>query len=459
MASDLIVVAGYPHLLNKEGNAVNRWEAERVNAAITTFNDEIEALVKRKENSGMNIIFVDVEECFKGHEAAAKPESWIKSLDYTFEKEDLINSKAGVYLIKGDAVLTQVSASSYHPNERGAQEYAKRVNEEIAKRGILSGKICKAADRITAIPNASVKVYKDGALYISRTSDSTGNYTINLPDGRYLVKISSEGYMEFKAYATVVAGEKVYMETFLLIEGSETETGIAKGKVVNSLTGAGAANVTLTVKKDWNNTDEASETVQTAITDASGNYSVELPLGNYTVIATKDGYTSSSFNIVVQDGTTGNQNGSITPLISGDSYLITLTWGTNPSDLDSHVVGTLSSGSTFHVYYSHKSQYDGDIEVCNLDYDDTTSYGPEHITLNTTNETPYYYYIYKYAGSGTVGNSGAKITIEQGNTLIAEFNVPTDLGGADYWNVFAIKNGELIVNNTITSSPNLQYAN
>jgi len=73
------------------------------------------------------------------------------------------------------------------------------------------------------------------------------------------------------------------------------------------------------------------------------------------------------------------------------------------------------------------------------------------------NNTPYYY-IHKYEGSGTVGGSEAKITIEQGNILIAEFNVPTDLGDADYWNVFAIKNGELIINNTITSAPNLEYA-
>ena len=118
----------------------------------------------------------------------------------------------------------------------------------------------------------------------------------------------------------------------------------------------------------------------------------------------------------------------------------------------------MSNGSKFHVYYSHRSQHDGDIEVCNLDYDDTTSYDPEKITLNATNDTTYYYYVYKFEGSGTLGDSEAKIIVQQGNTLIAEFNIPTDLGDAKYWNVFAIKNGELIINNTITSTPNLEYA-
>lgn len=124
----------------------------------------------------------------------------------------------------------------------------------------------------------------------------------------------------------------------------------------------------------------------------------------------------------------------------------------------SHVEGTLTNGNPFHVYFRHKSQYDGDTEVCNLDYDDTDSYGPEHITLKATTNEPYYYYIYKYAGSGTVAASRAKITVHQGNALIAEYNVPTNLGGDDYWNVFAIKDGQLITKNTITSSADTSYA-
>ncbi len=333
-----------------------------------------------------------------------------------------------------------------------------RLRNKNDERGTLSGKICKASDRITAIPNASIKVYKNGTLYTSSTSNSTGNYSISLPEGRYSVLITSNGYIDFKAYADVTVNENTYMETFLMIKGSTAQSGTASGKVINSLTGTGTPNVTLTIKKDWNNPDESSTTVKTVVTDSDGYYTVSLPLGNYTVIATKDGYTSSAFNIIVQEGTTSNQNGIITPLIGGDNYLITLRWGENPRDLDSHVVGTLSDGDRFHVYFADDSQYDGNVEVCNLDYDDTDGYGPEHITLITTTDAPYYYYIHRYAGSGAIVTSEAQITIEQGNVLIAKFNVPTDLSEEDYWNVFAIKNGEIIVNNTITSSPDTSYA-
>ena len=72
---------------------------------------------------------------------------------------------------------------------------------------------------------------------------------------------------------------------------------------------------------------------------------------------------------------------------------------------------------------------------------------------------PYYYYIHRWAGSRTISSSSAKIQIHQGSTLIKEFNVPTSLGSGDYWNVFAIVNGRLVVRNTMTSSPETSYIN
>ena len=101
---------------------------------------------------------------------------------------------------------------------------------------------------------------------------------------------------------------------------------------------------------------------------------------------------------------------------------------------------------------------DGDTEVCNLDIDDTTSYGPETITLNATTVQPYYYYVYRYAGSGTVAASEAQVKVYRGSELVQTFHVPTDLGSGDYWNVFAIVDGELQVRNTITSSAETSYA-
>ena len=93
-----------------------------------------------------------------------------------------------------------------------------------------------------------------------------------------------------------------------------------------------------------------------------------------------------------------------------------------------------------------------------LDLDDTDGNGPETITLKPTTTEPYYYYIYRYAGDGTVATSGAHIEIYNGENCIRTFDVPTDQGDGDYWNVFAIVNGTLVVNNTITDEANISYA-
>ncbi len=366
-----------------------------------------------------------------------------------------------LYLYKGSYVAQANDDNAQASKNFEVNKKAQTVTLQVTANGQLSGKVCKASDRITAISDATIKVYANGLLAATVFSDSDGNYTMTLPVGTYWVTITAEGYLDFASYATVQPNVNTYMETFLMIEGEEGTIGTASGTVINSLFGTSESGVSLQFVKDWNNTNPNAEVLTTVITDGSGMYSVELPIGNYTVRASKEEFNDASFNIVVQEGTTDNQNGTITPILGegvGNQYLITLTWEENPRDLDSHLEGRTAAGDWFHVYFSDKSAYDGDMLACNLDYDDTTSYGPEHITLVVTGDEAYYYYIHHFAGNGTISTSGAQITVEQGNTLVAVYNVPTDMGSDLYWNVFAIKNGQLITANTITSSPDTSYA-
>lgn len=447
-----IIVAGYPKLLDKNGKGalINKKEATIVNDNVHKFNEKIEAIVNECRRSGMNICFVDVEEEFDkngGHQAYSS-DSWIHGIIIPSRFQD----------VEGAAIY---SKASMHPNELGAQAYARCVNakiQELENQGTISGKICQATDRITPIENANISVYNsDNQLCSSAVSNASGNYSLTLPAGNYRIEISAVGYIQFTAYATVSQNEDTYMETFLMVSGTEGEMGTATGIISNALTGNGVEGVSLSVRNGWNNTEHGSVLTSVA-TSADGSYSLTLPVGNYTMFAEKSGYISTPVNIIVQPGRTDSQNGTITPIISGDNFRIVLTWGANPRDLDSHVEGMLSGGSPFHVYYGHKSQYDADVEVCNLDVDDTSGYGPETITLNTTTDSPYYYYIYRFAGSGTVASSEAQIKVYQGENLVATFNVPTNLGNGDYWNAFAIVNGELVVRNTITSSKDIHYA-
>lgn len=104
---------------------------------------------------------------------------------------------------------------------------------------------------------------------------------------------------------------------------------------------------------------------------------------------------------------------------------IVLTWGATPSDLDSHLTGPSSTagGSRFHVYYSQRDYFkNGDYSSANtrlsvdLDYDDTTSYGPESTSIRNLVAGDYYFYVHDFSDKNTssstaMSDSGATVTV------------------------------------------------
>ena len=150
---------------------------------------------------------------------------------------------------------------------------------------------------------------------------------------------------------------------------------------------------------------------------------------------------------------TGTSLGIALNPLSGEGALthhevrIILSWGENPSDLDSHLTGPTSTndgtaGDTdrFHTYYSSRS---GDVAV--LDVDDTSSYGPETITITPPEGSSilrpglYRYSVHHYSGSGTISTSGASVTLQYGSTT-RYFSPPAGAqGDEDLWTVFELQ--------------------
>lgn len=341
-----------------------------------------------------------------------------------------------------------------------AENYRFGDRDENTEKGTLSGKVCQAADRITPVTDATIRVFtEEDTLERKITVDETGSYTLELPEGDYRIEISAVGYITFSSYTSVTNNTDTYLETFLLVdEGEEGQMGIASGRIYDAITGLDVEDVELLICEGWNNSDVSTCLEESAWTDESGEYEIELPLGNYTLNTRKDGYINNTINIVVRNEPTAEQNGAISPEGADDEYRVVLSWGLNPRDLDAHVVGPKSDGSLYHVYYHHKNQIDGDEIICNLDVDDTSSYGPETITLTVSEDEPYYYFVHKYAGTGTLATSEAQVKVYHGEELIATYHVPTSLGDENYWNVFALRDGELIPCNTITRVADTDYA-
>lgn len=124
-------------------------------------------------------------------------------------------------------------------------------------------------------------------------------------------------------------------------------------------------------------------------------------------------------------------------ILESPSAQITLIWGENPRDLDSHLAATLSD-DTFHVYYSDKGSLTSE-PYTDLDTDDTTSYGPEVVSIAGLRQGTYRYSVRHYAGTGDIETSGAEVNVIIQGVGIYKFTPPSGQSeGTDIWRVLDI---------------------
>lgn len=341
--------------------------------------------------------------------------------------------------------------------------------------GIVMGNVSGYDDdhRTVELRDVSVSAYRisdyDGNLseYASATkSDSDGNYELILEDGQYYINIYKEGYLPFAICDVTVTNNQItYLDNVILWGDSGAEvSNYIHGTVRSALTGSAISDVTVRLRPGWDNKNGTLATVvetdadAVTVTDDNGQYSLEVLEGCYTAEFSKEGYITGYANVICTNMDNADQDGVITPVLSDDEYRIVLTWSSTPSDLDSHLSGPLSTGERFHVYYSDMSAFDNGETVATLDLDDTSSYGPETITLKKTQDGIYKYAVHDYsnrsnASSTELSMSGAKVKLYCGNTLLATYNVPINVAG-NIWNVFEIEGDTVQTINTMGSKSN-----
>jgi len=273
-------------------------------------------------------------------------------------------------------------------------------------------------------------------IYTSH-SDANGNFKLtDLSPGDYTLLFEKNGYIPASAQFTV--GENV-QENFGLIDllpDTVSEANVTfSGAVKNAQSGDKVADVTIVIHAGHN--DPNGNIIVTTTSDANGNFSVDLPTGNYTVEISKNGFTtSSSTSISLTDNL--YQELTIVPIITANQAIITLSWGENPSDLDSH----LQKQNEYEIYYGHTSVSLASGETASLDIDDTSGYGPETISLdNLDANATYTYFVYHYRGSQSIATSSAIVTVTFGSTTY-DLRPPNQSGRT--WTVFNIENGVLV---------------
>ncbi|MEB3518039.1 carboxypeptidase regulatory-like domain-containing protein [Bifidobacterium breve] len=182
----------------------------------------------------------------------------------------------------------------------------------------------------------------------------------------------------------------------------------------------------------------------TAQSDAEGKFSTEAPAGKYHVTVTRNGFVNWTKDI---DLSSGDQNLTVAlnpPTTSTTEWRAILTWGERPRDEDSHLIGNTPTGA-YHVFYADKEAYDAnDKRVAWLDVDDTTSYGPETLTFDVSDAGTYSYYVHNYSAEAPLNTSGAEVRLYRGDQLVKTYNIPADWGDQNIWQVFSIKDGQVV---------------
>lgn len=317
----------------------------------------------------------------------------------------------------------------------------------------ISGKIV-IADTDTNDTNnnplsgASVTITKitgSNVVVKSATTGNDGTYTISeIPAGLYYVDVTKADYIAIRQIIMIKQGQINYYNAVLeCISNEFSGDGYASGLIYDVLTGRGVSDLTLTIRAGIGNISDG-DIVSTRTTLSDGSYGTGLlPAGNYCVQITdnrtlsneNERYLPNSFDIkVLGNKTITAQNGAVNTSLNANQLRIVLHWGELPPDLDSHLVGPDVSGGKFHTYYSNMLYYSNDVKMADLDLDDTSSYGPETMTIYTPTDGIYAFYVHNYtdrygsSGANRLANSGAYVQVYIGTTMLPLYNFAVPQG-------------------------------
>lgn len=270
------------------------------------------------------------------------------------------------------------------------------------------------------------------------STDTDGNFSIDVPEGSYSVTVTAPGYTA--TTSTITTGGEPLVTT---LRGPSNVT----GRIVNSQNGTAVANARVSFTRG---TGAAVDTSAAAIdlevmTDTNGMFGISgAPTGTYLCVVRSEGFVPTLIpDVNLEEGETDLGDATAVEQPPAGAYRIVLTWGQAPSDLDSHLSGPDGHGGRFHVYYSDDFYED----IAELDTDDVTSFGPETITVTPSNNGMYRYSVHNFSDQSATGSQGiageiensmsARVQVYTAAGLVRDYRAPASTPG-DTWRVFEL---------------------
>ena len=307
----------------------------------------------------------------------------------------------------------------------------------------LTGAITNNSDH--AVNNVSVELYAPNSTTVAYTTktNTDGEYELSaVNEGNYTIKAIGDGYNESTMDVNLTSNKA---QDFIIAGNANVN-----GTIINSQTGSGLANATVSVMRASTSKELIVEFV--VITDSYGNYELlGAAIGIFTITIEADGFFIRTVEgISFADGDNTIEQQTIVEEPEEGTYRIVLSWGENPYDLDSHLTGP-NGDTRFHVYYGDSNFGDDNI---NLDVDDTYSYGPETITIKDFTDGMYRYSIHNFSDQSSMGGaaietSPTKIEVFNYEGLVSTFIAPAFTGEGNTWRVFEMTSS----GNSVTIQP------
>jgi VWFA-related protein len=269
-----------------------------------------------------------------------------------------------------------------------------------------------------------------GQYYYAPTSADLGQIYASVSDvlaNQYSVSYSSsitDGLSHTLTIAVnTVAGTTSSSHQFM---GCSDQGRSLTGKVIDATTGRGIAGVSVSLTPGG----------VTSVTRSNGSYGFSgLPDGEYVIDASPDAYVAGQATTTIE-GVDEVMDLILSPQSSTLAYRVVLSWSDVPTDLDSHL-WVPKPGGCDHIYYVDKGSATAQ-PYAQLDVDDTTSYGPETITIEQLQSGGYQYWVNNYSQSPDITASAAQVALYSGSSLIETFSVPTTPTGNLAWHLFDI---------------------
>lgn len=227
------------------------------------------------------------------------------------------------------------------------------------------------------------------------------------------------------------------------------EQAFLNGRVVTASGDAVAGARITSVGQDYNGEGEATS-------DASGNFRVPVRPSSQVVVQATAGAGVATTGTINTPGSAGGESDIGDIVIEAPELQIILTWGQTPDDLDAHLTGPTDTSDRFHVYYSQQGSLTSS-PYAQLDTDDTSSFGPEIITVTRVFDGVYRYSVHDYANrsstdSNALANSGATVEVRVDGAVVATYDVPAQEG--TLWTVFEFQNGNVTDVDTMSYEEN-----